>query len=118
MLAGVAVLHDDVEAREVVDNEARGAVRGRDGRVGSKADLGHDRGDERGVVRDEVEHGVVRAILHRVERDLELDGAVGGQELLNLERDERKVVDVVVLLNRAKVRDGRGGVVGNRGGHI
>ena len=118
MLSGVAVLEDDVEPLEVVDNEARGAVRGRDGRIAAHADLGHDRGHEGRVVGDQVEHGVVRAVLHGVEGDLELDRAVRGEKLLNLERDEREVVDVVILVDRPKVGERRGGVVGDGGSDI
>ena len=113
MLASIAVLQDDVEAREVVDDEARRAVRRRDRRVLAETDFGHDRGHERRVVRDHVEHGVVRAVVHRVEEHLELDRAVCGEELLRLDRDEREVVHVVVGVDESEVRERRGGGVGD-----
>ena len=118
MLARIAVLEDDVERGEVVDNEARGAVRARDGRVLAEAHLGHDRGHERRVVRDAVEHGVVRAVGHRVERDLELDRAVRGVERDDVRGHEREVVDVVVRVDRAEVGERGGGGVGDGGGHV
>ena len=70
MFTRVPVLEYDVDDREVVEDEAVRTVRLRVARVLAEAHLGHDRGHERRVVRDHVEHGVVRAVVHRVEQYL------------------------------------------------
>lgn len=114
MLASIAVLEHNVECGQVVEDEARRAVRARDGRVLPQAHLGEDRGDDRGVVGDHVEHGVIRAVLHRVEEDLELDRAVRRRERNNLNRNEREVVHIVVLIDEAEVGERRGGGVRDR----
>ena len=111
MLARVAVLEDDVERGQVVYNEAVRSVRVRIGRVPPQAQLGEHRGHKRGVVRDEVEHGVVRAVVHRVERDFELDRAVRGRQRDGLDGHKREVVDVVVRIDRASAGEGRRGGV-------
>ena len=67
MRAGVAVLDHEINDIEVIEHEARGSVRARDGRVTSQRELAEDGGHERHVVGDEVEHGAVRAVGHRVE---------------------------------------------------
>ena len=67
MRASVAVLDHEINDIEVVENEARGPVCTRDGGIRSQRELAEDGGHERHVVGDEVEHGAVRAVGHRVE---------------------------------------------------
>ena len=113
MFARVAVLEDDVERLEVVDDEREGSVRLRDGRVLAERELGEDGGhlgvDERLVV----EHGAVRAVVEGVEEDLERDLAAGGQDGLDVQGHERGVVCVVVQVDGTEVGDRLGRVVGD-----
>jgi hypothetical protein len=67
MRAGVAVLDHEINDIEVVEHKARGPVCARDGGVRSQRELAEDGGHERHIVGDEVEHGAVRAVGHRVE---------------------------------------------------
>lgn len=118
MLSGITVLEDDVEHAQVVEDEGVGTVGRHSGRVLAEGHLGHDRRDERAVVGDHVEHGVVGAIRHGVEEHFELDRAVGEGELLRGDGNESKVVDVVVLGDGAKVGERLGRIVGDRGGDV
>lgn len=118
MLAGIAVLEDDVEHAQVVKDEGVGAVGRHSGRVLAEGHLGHDRRNERAVVGDHVEHGVVRAIRHRVEEHFELDRAVGEGELLGGDGNESEVIHIVVLSDRAEIGERLGRIVSDGGGDV
>lgn len=70
MLPGVSVFDDDVEDVHVLEHEALRAVRRRISCVATERHRAENGGHEGRVVGDEVEHGVVGAVVHRVEGDL------------------------------------------------
>ena len=99
MFPAVRVLDDDLDNVKMVEHEALRAVRARDRRVLAERELGQDRGDERRVVRDVVDDRVVRAVVHRVELELERDRARRGLLRDDHERHEVDVVHVVVQID-------------------
>lgn len=111
MFPGIPILDHDIHHVKMIHHEAQRAIRRLRRRIPAQTERGEHSGDERGVVRDLVEHRVVRPVAHGVEDHLELDGF--GREWLRdrFERDERGVVHVVVEVDRARWSQGRGAVV-------
>lgn len=115
MLSHVAVLHNKVDDVEVVKNEGVRSIRVWIRGVCAEGNLREDRGDKRGVVGDQVEHGMIGTVVHRVEADLELNLLVGNRHRFNIDRDEMQVVYVMESIDESKVGNRCRGVIGNRG---
>ena len=67
MYVGVAIIQSDLYCAQVGENEARGSICRRHRCVGSESKNAQDRGYERWVIREFVEHSAIRAVAHRVE---------------------------------------------------
>ena len=118
MFSYVPVLEGNLHHIALVQDEARRAIRRRDGRVPAETQRREDGGDQGGVVGYTVEHGAVRAVVQGVKGHLEIDGVRRGDLCLDGDGDESEVVNVMVCRDETEVGDGCGGVVGDGGGDI
>ena len=100
MFAGVAIAENDIEHLEVTNDKGQRAVRRTRRGVVAEGKRGHDRGNERRVVRHRVprravegarEDGMVRAVVHRVELEGHLERRCRWNHTFYLERHELDV---------------------------
>ena len=111
MFSRIPILEDNLHHIALIQDEARRAIRRRDGRVPAKTQRRENGGDQGGVVGDPVEHGAVRTVVQGVKRHLKIDGVRRGSLCHDGDGDESKVVDVVVCRDGPKVGDGRRRIV-------
>ena len=74
MRSRVSIFDDDVDNIEMIKHDAIGSVCFLGCRIVAESENGHDCGNDRGVVDITVECCVVRAVIHGVEYDFQLDG--------------------------------------------
>ena len=115
---GVSVVAFTPDDLEVVKDVAPWAVSLRDRGVGTERHFGEDGRYDGHVVRDLVEHRAVRAVVHGVENDLELDGSCRWDHGLNDEGNKLHVGDIMDGVDEAEVGQLSVRVVGDRGGDV
>ena len=100
MLAGITILQNDLDSAQVIEDVARRPI-GRHVRgVGSESEDAQGRGHKWWVICNLVEHGAVRAVVHRIESNLELDCSVRGKHRFDNNWNERGIVDIMVCIHR------------------
>jgi len=103
MLADITILQNDLDNAEVFEDEARRSVCRHGRGIGSESEDAQGRGHKWLVIRDQVEHGAVRAVVHRSEGDLEVDCLVSRKHRLDNDWNERGIVDIVVCIHKPQI---------------
>lgn len=118
MLSGITILQNNVDYLQMVEDKRVWTVCLSNSSVGAQAHLRHDGGHQWHIVSLLVEHGAVCTIVHSVEKDFKFDLSSNGKHGLNVERNQVKVVNIVILVNEAGVGQLSVGVVRDRGRDI
>jgi len=103
MFSRIWILHYDIDNIHGFQNKARRAVSCCHGRIRTETEFGEDSWNKRRVVRDLVEHCVVRAIVHGGEADHEFNGLCNGWLSDHKRGDQRSVIHVMVFIDKAEI---------------
>ena len=107
MLADITILYNDLDSAEVIKNEACRSIGCHVRGVGSESEDAQGRRHKWCVVRDLVEHRAVRAVVHRIKGNLELDCSVDREHRLYNNWNERGIIDIVVCIHRSRIGEWR-----------
>ena len=107
MLADITILYNDLDNAEVIKDEACRSIGCHVRGVGSESEDAQGRGHKWCVIRDLVEHRAVRAVVHRIKGNLELDCSVDREHRLYDNWNERGIIDIVVCIHRSRIGEWR-----------
>jgi hypothetical protein len=103
MFARICVLDDNIHHIHVLDHEAQWSVRAFHCCILPECELGEDGWYQGGIISDLVEHGVVSAVIHGIEHELEFD-RLRHTRLGDLDHwHKASIIHVVVFVNKSEV---------------
>ena len=103
MVANITILQDNLDSTQVIEDKARRSISSHVRGVGSKSEDAQNSGHNWQVIRDLIEHGTIRPIVHRIEGNLELDCSTDRKHRLNNDWNERSIVDIMVSVHRPQI---------------